>query len=91
VEVPAGAKLLVTIEQQSPFEKLTLGHFRLATTAEPRSCGSARDARGSSCRAQDGPLPKPVIDYYVREIAPELEGDRKQLAKLRKQLDDMTP
>ena len=36
VEAPPGAKLLVTIEQQSPFEKLTLGHFRIATTDDAR-------------------------------------------------------
>ncbi|HZJ17139.1 MAG TPA: DUF1553 domain-containing protein [Chthoniobacteraceae bacterium] len=91
VDVPAGAKLLVTIEQQSPFEKLTLGHFRLATTAEPRVAEVLEMPAEVRAALKTEPLPKPVIDYYVREIAPELEGDRKRLAKLRKQLDDMTP
>ena len=37
VEVPAGATLAVTIEQQSQFENHTLGRFRLRVTADARA------------------------------------------------------
>ena len=37
VAVAPGLRLVVTIEQQSPFEKLTLARFRIATTSEARA------------------------------------------------------
>ena len=42
VDVPAGSKLVVTIEQQSPQANHTLGHFRLGVTDEAGVAESAR-------------------------------------------------
>ncbi len=89
VEAAPGARLLVTIEQQSPFEKLTLAHFRIATTNEMRAAeflGTPAEVLAEMANAPTGPR---AVDYFVREIAPELSADRVRIAALRKQIDEM--
>jgi hypothetical protein len=97
IDVPAGSKLVVTIEQQSPHPNHTLGQFRLSVTDEPGLAESAK-------------LPSPVLaalavpvekrtdvqkatigDHYVRHVAPELKADRARLAEVQKSLAAMKP
>ncbi len=97
VEIPAGAKLVISIEQQSPFAKHTLGNFRLSATEDAGvrqvvqtpagvvSALSVPDAQRSPAQKTD------IIDYYLREIAPELATERDHLAELKKQLAAIMP
>ena len=97
IDIPAGSKLVVTIDQSSPHANHTLGLFRLAVTDE---AGVAETAR----------LPAPVLaalavvpadradgakatiaDYYARQVAPETKADRTRLAELAKSLAGQKP
>ena len=46
-ELPAGSKVVVTIEQQSASERHTLGHFRISATGNPRVSEHVRTPAGS--------------------------------------------
>ncbi len=97
VEVPAGAKLSITIEQQSPFANHTLGHFRLGATGDPRAGQHAQTpaavvaALAVPAEQRDAKQRAEFLDYYLRDIAPELAPDRAKLVTLRKQLDAIVP
>ena len=129
-EVPAGAKLTISIEQQSPFANHTLGRFRLSATDDARArqhvqtpagvvaalqsaqssvvSGQSSVVSGQSAPGPDAGLQKlntehwamgtehwalstPVLDYYLRDLAPELAPDREKLAALRGQLAAILP
>ena len=70
VEVAPGAKLRVTIEQQSPFEKLTLAHFRIATADDARAAEYLRTpeavraeiASRTAAPAVNGPTGAPPVE-----------------------------
>lgn len=97
LEIPAGARLVVSIEQQSEFPKHTLGHFRLSATDDAGvrqyvqtpagvvAALSVPDAQRSAAQRTD------IVTYYLREIAPELASERDRLADLAKQLAAITP
>ncbi len=93
VEAPAGSRIVVTIEQDSKFEKMTLGHFRIAATSDPRVAEHARtpaDVLGILAVAESQRTPAQrarLQEHYARELAPELKPDRDKLAVLRKQID----
>ena len=92
-----GERLVITIEQQSAVAKATLNHFRVGLTAEPRipefvrtpaaELALLRLAAGARTAAQEERL----LDHYVREVAPEWDGDRRRLVALRKQVDAQDP
>ncbi|MBL9190252.1 MAG: DUF1553 domain-containing protein [Opitutaceae bacterium] len=95
IALAPGETLVVTIEQQSEIAGATLNHFRLDATADPR----AREQL-SVPPAQIAALRRPaaertadeaalLLDYYVRQIAPELGGERNRLAVLQRTLDEM--
>ncbi len=107
LELPAGSKLIVTIDMKSAFAAHNLGHFRIAATSEPRVrevmevWGSAQSPVPSA-QSEGAPRPlstehfalstsPPLQDYYIREKAPELKAERDQLAALRKQFDELKP
>ena len=97
VEVPAGATLVVSIEQQSEHAKHTLGHFGLSVTDDAGvrqyvqtpagvvSALSVPDAQRSPAQRAD------IVGYYLRELAPELAAERDRLAELTKQFAAITP
>ncbi len=106
VEIPAGSRLSVTLEQQSATAKATLGHFRLGVTADTHAAEFARTPAAvvttlAASRSQNAEnwtlntLPPAdrakVTDYYTRTLAPELKKDREQLATLTKTLADLKP
>jgi hypothetical protein len=96
-EMPAGSRLIVTIEQQSAFDKTTLGSFRISTTADPHVAahvGIPADvpaALGVPTEQRDAKQRERLKDYFAREISPELKADREKLAALRKQIDALAP
>ncbi len=104
LELPAGAKLVVTIETKSAFPSHNLGHFRIAATSDARVAevmevlDSAQTARknneGSEWALTDLPATERetfLKNFYVQEKAPEMKPDRDKLAALRKELGDLKP
>ena len=106
VEIPAGSRLSVTLEQQSTTAKATLGHFRLSVTADSKAAEFARTpapvvstlAASRSLNTDNwtlNTLPPndraKVTDYYARTLAPELKSDRDKLAALTKSIADLKP
>ncbi len=91
-EMPAGSKLVVTLEQQSTFEKQTLGHFRLSTTDAARVAEYVHTPAEVLVALESGQaLPSLVAEHYVRQVAPELRAERARFATLHAQLDGMVP
>jgi hypothetical protein len=96
VEVPAGSKLTVTIEQNSGFANHTLGRFRLSTTDEPRTSDWAKtpalviDAL-TVAAANRTPQQLDTIRQHFLAIAPELEPVRQKIATTQKELAGIQP
>jgi Protein of unknown function (DUF1553)/Protein of unknown function (DUF1549)/Planctomycete cytochrome C/F5/8 type C domain len=97
VDVPAGAKLVISVEQQSEHAKHTLGNFRLAVTDDAGVRLYAQTpadvvAALSVPEAQRSPAQRSaIVAYYLRDLAPELAAEREKLADLTKQLAAITP
>jgi len=95
VEVPAGSRIAITIEHDSKSERATLGRFRVSATSDPRVAVHVRtpaDVLGilSIAEAQRTPAQRErLMDYYARQIAPELKAERELSASLRRQIDGM--
>jgi hypothetical protein len=95
VDAPAGSRIVVTIEHESKFEKMTLGRFRIAATSDPRVAAHVRtpaDVLGILAVAAEQRTPaqrERVKDYYARQLAPELKSEREKLVALRKQIDGL--
>ena len=91
VEVAPGSRLLVTIEQQSAYEKFTLGHFKIQTTDDARVADSLRTpADVVAAITSDASSPR-AVDFYSREIADGMAAERARIAALRRQVDEMAP
>jgi hypothetical protein len=97
VELPEGATVAVTIEQQSVTEKATLGHFRLSLTADPHAAEYARTpaavltALAVPEEKRDAAQRALLLDHYARQLAPEFKTERARFAALRSQLDALKP
>ncbi|MGE3408892.1 MAG: DUF1553 domain-containing protein [Pirellulales bacterium] len=96
VDVPAGATISVTIEQASPHEGHTLGHFRLSATDDGQAAEWARtppaviDALRVAAESRT-PEQQATLSQYYLGIAPTLDAARQQLAAVQKQLADLKP
>lgn len=96
LEIKAGSTLKVTIEQNSPHKKHTLGHFRFSITEDPRAGELAKVpanllavlqlASESRTEKQQAEL-----SQHFLATAKELEPDRNQLTLLKKQLAEQRP
>lgn len=90
-----GEKLVVTIEQQSDSAKATLNRFRVGTTSDSRLPEHLRTPAAELAALQvpvdqrDAAQRDLLLDYYVRQIAPELAPEQKRLATLRTSLEQM--
>ena len=97
VEAPADSRIVVTIEHDSKFEKMTLGRFRISATSDPRVAVHARtpaDVLGILAvgEAQRTPGERARLnEYFARELSPEMKPERDKLAALRKQIDSIAP
>jgi hypothetical protein len=96
VEIKAGSKLSITIEQASQFAKHTLGHFRLSLTDDSRAAELARTPRAvnealrAALDARTAEQKQLITQHYL-SIAAELAPARERVAALNKQLADMQP
>jgi hypothetical protein len=96
VPVPAGSKLVVTIEQASQQAGQTLGHFRLGVTDDARAAEWGRTPRPvlealKTPAEERTPEQQQALVKYYPTVAPELDATRKRLAELAKQLDGLKP
>jgi hypothetical protein len=95
LELAAGERLVVTIEQQSEVEHATLNHFRLRVTSDEHATRRLRMTPAERTALQTPPERRAadqhaaLLHYYVREIAPEFAAERRRLAEAQRQLDEM--
>ncbi len=95
VEIPAGAKLHVSIEQQSASANHTLGRFRLSLTDDPTALIRLETpaeivAVMALPVAQRTPeQANQVAVFYSSKIAPEAAAERLKLTDLQKQIDGL--
>jgi hypothetical protein len=95
IALEPGETLVVTLEQQSEIAGATLRNFRLDLSADahakdylrvpPPQIAALRKASAERTADESGQL----LDYYVREVAPELRTERNRLATLQRALDEM--
>lgn len=96
-DVPAGSKLVVTLEQTGSMANHTLGLFRLSTTDEAGIADSAKVPAAilqalAIPVAQRTPAQQTAIaDHYVQQVAPEFAADRTTRANLSKMLASQKP
>ncbi len=95
VEIPAGSRVSVSLEQQSATAKATLGHFRVGVTADTKAAEFARTPAdvvvAVAAESRTAEQQARIQDYYARTLAPELKQERTQLATLTKSLADLKP
>lgn len=95
IEIPAGSKLQISIEQQSSFPNHTLGRFRLSVTNDPAAVKrlelpvDLRTAVAANPRSTE--QKKLIAEYYASTIDPAMAKERGKLAELRKELDGIQP
>ena len=97
VEVPAGARLQITLEQQSAFPQHTLGRFRLSTTSDaavarlfeiPAQLASQLAKPAAARTAEES---RQIMEHYLRERSPAFAAERRKLTDLTTQLAAITP
>jgi hypothetical protein len=96
VDVPAGARLSITLEHGSQFAQHTLGRFRLAVTDDEHALEIARTPAPvltalNRPAGERSDAERAVVTQYYRSIAPQLEPTRKRLADSKKQLAEVKP
>ena len=87
--VPAGAKLALVLEQQSPYTQHVIGRFRISTLAagDPFTEQMPADVVAAA-KSQTGSNLQKLHDYY-RQIAPSLAPLRQQIAADQKKLSQI--
>lgn len=96
IDIPKDAKLRIVIEQQSSEAGHPLNRFRLAATSDARAAQFAKIPANilailRSSSSQRTASQNSELQAYYLSIAPQLDPQRKQLAKLTKQLADAKP
>lgn len=96
VELAAGSRLTVVLEQLSTYEQATLGHFRLAATADSRAAEFARTPQPVLAILKTPPeqrseVQKAELTRHFLSVAQELKPSRDRLEMLKKQLAEMKP
>jgi hypothetical protein len=95
LDLPAGARLRVTLEQQSAFDQHTLAHFRLATTDDARVAEHLRTpadvlaALAVPETERSAEQRTRLAEYFARNLAPELKTERARALAVRKQIDSI--
>ncbi len=92
----AGTKLVLKVEQESKFEHATLGRVRLMKSSDPRAAELARVPssilallRVDPARRTDADKAE-ILRHFV-SIAPSLKGEREELARLKKSVEETKP
>ncbi len=97
IQVPAGSRLRVMLEQKSVHLHHTLGRFRLLSTDDARARQAVAlpgDVLAAIHLAPEKRSPAQsarIQDHYVRHIAPENAAERQELAARQKQLAELKP
>lgn len=97
IEIPRGATLRVTIQQQSSTERQFLGRFRLQVTDDGRASEHLQTPPAVLAALQtpeaqrDDAQRGRVVDYFVRHVAPSFSNERERHAALQKQRDELKP
>jgi len=94
--IPAGTKLVVTIEQNSNHANHTLGKFRLSLTEDARAADwgatpSPVIAALTTPADKRTPAELDTIQQHYLSLAPELAATRKRIGELEKSLADLKP
>lgn len=96
IELEPDSRLQLTLDQQSTFENHTIGKMRMSWTESPDASKFA-EVPPSILAILRIPSPERTAEqatqlaHHYRGIAPLLKAPRDQLAKLRKQLNEMKP
>jgi len=97
INITPGSKLVVNIEQAAKQPRHTLGSFRISTTDQAgvavwaKTPANVLQALSVPDQQRDATQRQTVADYYLKNVAPELQSVRQQLALVEKQLADMKP
>jgi mono/diheme cytochrome c family protein len=96
LEIAPGSTLTVTLDHAAQTAKQTLGHFRLSLTDDDRAAEYGRTPQAilaalQIADAERTPPQQAAISKHYLSIAPELQAERKQLAKVTSQLADLKP
>ncbi len=95
--IPEGSKLKLIIEQNSEGKEQGLDSFKLSLTDDSRfiNYGEVESTMLTLLSAPSeenaNQVSEKLREYYLRNLAPELENERKQVAELQKQLDGTKP
>ncbi|MEZ6055198.1 MAG: DUF1553 domain-containing protein [Planctomycetaceae bacterium] len=96
VEVPAGAFITVTIEQQSKHKDHTLDKFRLSLTTNPQAAEQSAfpadvvTLLSQSAEERGAEGEQRLLDYYL-SVAPSLQPQRDRLNKVTQSLANFKP
>jgi len=96
VAIPAGSKLVVTLDQSFNMEKHLLGHFRIGYSTQPGAMEVARiptnvaAALAVELAKRTKEQAATVTDYYL-SVAPETKALRERQATVTKLLADLKP
>ncbi|MDF1756102.1 MAG: DUF1553 domain-containing protein [Verrucomicrobiales bacterium] len=83
--------LTITLEQSSEHKQHLLTDFRISTTSDTNITQWSRIPGDVRELIISGKLEHPKVVSYYQSVAPLLAGERKELAKLEKQLKDAKP
>lgn len=96
VELPAGSKITINLEQLSKYEYTTVGKFRLAFASDVRAADFGRTPanllallKKPADRRSDAEREE-VRRHYLT-VAPALSAQREELAKIKSELADLKP
>ncbi|MGE4182544.1 MAG: DUF1553 domain-containing protein, partial [Limisphaerales bacterium] len=98
VEIPRGATLSVSIQQKASVDRRMLGRFRVSVTGESRAAEYvdtppsirtvlALDGNGFGGKEAEAT----VVDYFVREVAPEFGKERERYLAILRERDGLKP
>ena len=94
IALAAGEALVVTIEQRSPKENATLNHFRIGYSTDPGAVEHVRTPAAElalllqPAEGRDSASDERLLDYYVRQVAPELQAERRRLASATRSIEE---
>ncbi len=95
IALEPGETLIVTLEQQSEIGGATLRNFRIEVSADSRAKEHLRVPSAQIAAQRKAPAERTaeeseqLLDYYVRQVAPELRTERTRLALLQRSIDEM--
>lgn len=97
IDVPAGSRLVVRLDQKDSAKGHLLGRFRLGVTADPRAGTQARTpapilgilAKKGETRSEAER--QALTTYYLKDIAPDLAKERTRRAEATKALAALKP